>query len=133
MLEDLWGVSDQAAWMQGILQDTTPTWNIAFGHHPYISNGQHGNAGEYEGYDWLPIANGATVKDFMDENLCGKVDLYLCGHDHNRQWLEPTCGTEFIVTGAAAKTTGLQGRGNPVYFEDDTIEGFVWIEPVTTS
>ena len=64
----------------------------------------------------------------MDANLCGQVDLYLCGHDHNRQWLEPTCGTEFMVMGTAAKTTGLVGRGNPVFFEDDSVEGFVWIE-----
>jgi hypothetical protein len=68
------------------------------------------------------------VKDFMDAQICGKVDLYLSGHDHNRQWLSPTCGTEFIVTGAAAKTTDLAGRGTPTLFEDDSDEGFVWIE-----
>ncbi len=128
MLEDLWGPSGQDSWIQALYADTTPTWNIAFGHHPYISNGQHGNAGEYEGYDWLPIANGTTLKSFMDANLCGQVDLYLCGHDHNRQWLEPRCGTEFIVMGSAAKVTDLEGRGNRAFFEDDTVEGFVWIE-----
>ena len=37
--------------------------------------------------------------------------------------------TEFIVTGAAAKTTGLVGRdGNSVLFEDDSAEGFLWVE-----
>jgi hypothetical protein len=128
MLESLWGDSGQAAWMRDELAVSTTTWRIAFGHHPYVSNGQHGNAGEYEGYDWLPIANGATVKSFMDASLCGQVDLYLAGHDHNRQWLEPSCGTEFIVSGAAAKTTDLEGRGSATLFEDDTREGFVWIE-----
>jgi hypothetical protein len=24
-------------------------WKIAFGHHPYVSNGDHGNAGAYDG------------------------------------------------------------------------------------
>lgn len=128
LFEDLWGNSGQDSWIQTVLADTTPTWNIAFGHHPYISNGQHGNAGAYEGHAWLPVANGASIKTFVEAHVCGKVDLYLSGHDHNRQWLEPTCGTEFIVTGAAAKTTRLQNRGNPVFFEDDTIEGFVWVE-----
>lgn len=128
MVEDIWGDSGQDAWLQDQLASSTSDWHIAFGHHPYVSNGRHGNAGEYEGYDWLPIANGATVKDFMDDSLCGQVDLYLAGHDHNRQWLEPTCGTEFIVSGAAAKTTDLEGRGTPTFFEDDEAEGFVWIE-----
>ncbi|MCB9746520.1 MAG: metallophosphoesterase [Alphaproteobacteria bacterium] len=124
----MWGGADQQAWFDAELAGSTSEWRIVFGHHPYISNGQHGNAGEYEGFEWLPIANGAAVKEFMDESLCGQVDLYLSGHDHTRQWLEPTCGTEFIVSGAAAKTTDLQDRGNAVFFEDDEREGFFWIE-----
>jgi tartrate-resistant acid phosphatase type 5 len=123
-----WEPTDQHSWVASTLAASTADWKIAYGHHPYKSNGKHGNAGEYEGYEWLPIANGATVKEFMDDELCNKVDMYLCGHDHNRQWVEESCGMELIVTGAAAKTTDLEGRGNTTYFEDDTIEGFVWIE-----
>ncbi len=123
-----WSDAEQQEWLEDELAASSADWNIAFGHHPYKSNGQHGNAGEYEGYSWLPIANGATVQSFMDESFCGKIDLYLCGHDHNRQWLEPECGVELIVSGAGSKTTDLEGRGSPTFFEDDTIEGFVWIE-----
>jgi len=124
---------DQADWLPQALAASTSEWKIAFGHHPFISNGQHGNAGEYEGLDWLDwagtdVITGGFVEDVMRLSICGQVDLYLCGHDHNRQWLEPTCGTEFIVTGAAAKTTDLQGRGNPTFFEDDTTPGFLWVE-----
>ena len=61
-------------------------------------------------------------------DICGKIDIYFSGHDHNRQWLEPSCGTEFIVSGAAAKTTDLEGRGNSTLFEDDTTEGVMWVE-----
>ena len=50
------------------------------------------------------------------------------GHDHNRQWFEPTCGTDFIVSGVGAKTTDLENRGNATFFEDDQKEGFMWIE-----
>ncbi|MCK6519436.1 metallophosphoesterase [Myxococcota bacterium] len=124
----IWGGDDQQDWLDDTLAESTATWRIAYGHHPYRSNGQHGNAGEYEGYDWLPIANGATVKDFMDESLCGKVDLYFAGHDHNRQWLEPDACFETVVTGAAAKTTDMPGRGNGAFFEDDTEAGFMWVE-----
>ena len=42
--------------------------------------------------------------------------------------LEPQCGTEFIVSGAAAKITDLEGRGTPTKFEDDTLAGFMWVE-----
>lgn len=123
---------DQDVWFDSEVGSALD-WKIAFGHHPYISNGQHGNAGAYEGLDWLDwavadVPLGTAVKDFMDARVCGQVDVYFSGHDHNRQWLEPTCGTEFIVSGAAAKTTDLQGRGNPTKFEDDRTAGFMWVE-----
>lgn len=123
-----WSDAEQLSWLDAERAASTATWNIAFGHHPYKSNGQHGNAGAYEGYEWLPIANGATVKSFMESGICSRMDLYLSGHDHNRQWLEPECGVELIVSGAGSKTTDLVGRGSPTLFEDDSVEGFVWIE-----
>ena len=126
---------DQQSWFDNEIAQINKKatdWVIAYGHHPYISNGRHGNAGEYEGIaDWIPglgIPRGDYVKEFFDESVCGKVDLYLSGHDHNRQWLEDTCGTTFVVSGAGAKTTDLEGRGTPTLFEDDTRPGFLWVE-----
>ncbi|MEZ4294286.1 MAG: metallophosphoesterase [Polyangiaceae bacterium] len=122
------GDSDQLAWLQNEIAASPAGWKIGFGHHPYVSNGQHGNAGEYEGIPGIPVTSGKSVKDFMDDGICGKVDIYLSGHDHNRQWLKPTCGTEFIVTGTAAKTTDLVGQGTPTFFETDQKGGFLYIE-----
>ena len=119
---------EQQDWLDGAVAQSLARWKIAFGHHPYVSNGKHGNAGEYEGIPYIPIVSGANVRDFMEDSVCGKVDVYLCGHDHNRQWLEPTCGTEFIVSGTAAKTTDLEGRGTPTFFEDDQDGGFLLVE-----
>jgi tartrate-resistant acid phosphatase type 5 len=102
------------------------TWKIAFGHHPYLSNGPHGNAGNYEGLSFVPITNGKTVKDFMDSTVCGNVDVYICGHDHSRQWLKSTCkGTELIVSGAGAKETEFKGS-NATYFQSLTL-GFLYV------
>lgn len=114
-----------------ISQAPAQTWKIAFGHHPYISNGPHGNAGDYEGLPFVPIANGEHVKSFMDDHICGKVDLYLSGHDHNIQDLHASCGTEFIVSGAGAKTTDLEGV-NPVYYESDE-PGFFILEATSST
>ena len=128
MLSSIWGDSGQDSWIESELSASTADWQIAFGHHPYLSNGQHGNAGSYEGYDWLPIANGEAVQAFMEDHLCGNIDLYLCGHDHTLQWLEPSCGMELVVSGAAAKNTALVGRDVPTYYEEDTEPGFIWVE-----
>lgn len=102
------------------------TWKIAFGHHPYLSNGPHGNAGRYEGIPFIPVVSGQTVKDFMDSTVCGNVDVYICGHDHSRQWLKDKCKTtELIVSGAGAKATELKGS-NGTYYQSTAL-GFLYV------
>jgi hypothetical protein len=142
MLKDLPATdpSTQKSWLLNEINNSTQSWRFAFGHHPYISNGKHGNAGAYEGLDILPfeieattIARGEYVKEFMDEAICGQVDIYFAGHDHNRQWLEPQCGTEFIVSGAGAKTTDLVGRGTPTFYEEDENPGFLYVQLTETT
>ncbi len=124
----MYGQDDQQkADVKSWLASSTATWKIAFGHHPYLSNGKHGNAGSYDGVPWLPIANGKGVKEFMEEVICGKADVYFAGHDHSRQWLQPTCqGTELAVSGAGAKATELPGK-NPYHFQTLTL-GFIWVK-----
>ncbi len=129
-----WGYGDDhLSWMLSELSASTSPWKIGFGHHPYISNGEHGNAGNYEGLDWLPIVNGENVLPFMEEAICGQVDVYLCGHDHSRQWLEPTCGTEFLVSGAGSKNTDLENRDENPYYWQESSPGFVWVELTETT
>jgi hypothetical protein len=130
MTDPLNGNSDpQRNWLIAGTQASTATWKVAFGHHPYISNGDHGNAGSYENIEGfnLPFVTGDSVKEFMEDAVCGKIDVYICGHDHNIQWLEPKCGTEFIVSGAGSKSEGLPGK-NPAFFGLPETEGFLWVE-----
>ena len=110
----------------GWLAASTATWKIAFGLHSYRSNGQHGNAGTYEGIPGIPIVSGAGVKSFMDQIVCGNVDLHLSAFDHSLQWLQSTCaGTELIVSGAGSKLSALP-RTNPVHFQSSQL-GFVYV------
>lgn len=119
-------IDKQKASLAGWLASSTVTWKIGFGHHPYLSNGKHGNAGNYDGLWFVPIAGGQGVKKFFDDNVCGKVDLYISGHDHSRQWLTDTCrGTELAVSGAGASGTDLPGR-NKNRFQSKEL-GFLYV------
>ena len=119
---------EQRESMKEWLASSSAPWKIALGHHPYRSNGPHGNAGNYDGLGFLPralAAAGRGVKTFVEDVVCGRADLYLAGHDHSRQWLaEPCAGTELIVSGAGAAPTGL-GGSNPTRFERGTA-GFLY-------
>ena len=114
--------TDVAGWLAA----STASWRIAVGHHPYLSNGPHGNAGSYDGLPFVPITNGAGVKSFLDDIVCGRVDLYLSAHDLSLQWLEPTCsGTELLVSGTGSHATTLPGT-NPTRFQSTAL-GFVYV------
>jgi len=127
----VWETADaQIEWLRQTTTETNHPWRIAFGHHPYISNGQHGSAGNYEGLSGIPIISGDDLKALFDEEICGTVDVYLSGHDHDMQWLEPTCGTHFIVSGAGAKTRRIEGWDHPTRFEVGETLGFLWAEIV---
>lgn len=118
--------AQQKADVKRWLATSTATWKIAFGHHPYRSNGPHGNAGSYDGLPLVPRVNGQGVKDFAEEVYCGRVDLYLSGHDHSRQWLTDTCnGTSLVVSGAGARGTDLDQK-NPSLFQSNDL-GFLYV------
>jgi len=114
--------ADVAAWMN----EAGERWKIAFGHHPYVSNGPHGNAGTYEGVAGIPIVSGADVQSFFDDLIIGQFDLYICAHDHSLQDLVEAGGTSYLVSGAGATTTTLPGS-NLTYFQAAT-EGFFHLE-----
>jgi len=112
----------QDGWYPGARAASTTTWNIALGHHPYLSNGPHGNAGLFDGM----AGDGEDLATFFADHLCGEVDVYLSGHDHSLQWLEPSCGIQLLVSGGGSSGSILPGT-NPTYFEDATA-GFLWVE-----
>lgn len=124
----------QGAWLDDALAASAAPWKIVIGHHPLYSNGQHGNAGEYDGVPAL----GLGVKRFLEERVCGRADLYLAGHDHDLQWLQPredACGaTELVVSGAGSSARPLEDPDdNPAIYQLGDVEGFFWIELRETS
>ena len=132
---------DQKTWLpQAKAELAGQEWMFLLGHHPYRSNGTHGNAGNYDAPELLgipipnplPIQNGEALKTFFDTNVCNLgAQVFFSGHDHSRQWLdEPTalCGTKMIVSGAGASWTEIKNRGNAALFEDATKAGFMYVD-----
>lgn len=121
-------IQDQEAWLPGAVAAMQRPWRFAFGHHPYVSNGEHGSAGSYDGLP-MPGYNGDHLKQVFEDVLCDRVDLYFAGHDHNLQWLQPvpSCGrTQFIVSaGGGAALYTLDGD-EPAVWQAQS-HGFFWL------
>ncbi|MEU7764341.1 metallophosphoesterase [Nocardia sp. NPDC049190] len=128
-------MTEQAAWLDRSLAESTATWKIACTHHPYLNNGPHGDAGHYEGLSIEPI-NGVHVRRFFEDHVIGRCQFVVSGHDHSLQVLEPTVtskGTRQIVSGAAAKTVGAEPRfttsaGHAAVFENYHELGFMVLD-----
>lgn len=89
-------------------------WKIAFGHHPYISNGHFGpTQGNFD--------------TFFETYLCGKVDLYLAGHEHDLQVLPGTdaCPGTYVVSGGGGRSTSQVSGSLPSDFGLSAF-GFAW-------
>ncbi|MEQ1503053.1 MAG: metallophosphoesterase, partial [Myxococcota bacterium] len=120
------GARFQGQWLHDRLAESDARWKIVVGHHPYRSEGPHGNAGTYDDTRLVPFVSGGELREVFDRELCGAVDLYAAGHDHSRQLLE-WCGTSLIVSGAGASATPIVGHGNRVSFAEGS-PGGVWVE-----
>jgi hypothetical protein len=65
----------QKRWIAEQLATTNATWKIACAHHPFFSNGSHGDNGVMQ-REWGPLFK------------AGGLDAYVAGHDHDLQHLE---------------------------------------------
>ena len=125
---------DQRNWAVNAIGSSNAVFKIAMAHHPYLSNGTHGNAGNYDGVpsEILPVLAGERWKAFMEEAVCDQTDFFLAGHDHDLQVLEavPACGrTEFVVSGAAGKTRSIDDpERNAARFQQGDEYGFFWVK-----
>ncbi len=135
---------EQGAIVEEMLAQPPLAWTIVMGHHPYRSNGKHGNAGAFDS-EWLWLdtdLQGGRFREWIDEYVCNRVDFYLSGHDHNRQWFAEVpdipsyppdapnrraCNTHFAVSGAGAKTTEFQHESNTLDFGSEE-PGFLFME-----
>lgn len=111
----------ETAFIESVLAQPWDGWTIMHGHHPLYSNGDHGDTGMPTGW-WL---------EYVTCRL-GDVDVSFSGHDHDLQWIKAkpdTCGdTEFIISGAAAKTRPLPRDNHDAWFGVGDTLGFFWVE-----
>jgi acid phosphatase len=92
----------QLNWLATALSSSTARWKIVFGHHPIYSNGDHGGSERVR----------SAVEQILIDN---GVDLYLAGHDHNLEILEPVNGVHYVVSGAGAGIRSYQHGDNTIY------------------
>ncbi len=101
-------------------------WRIVVGHHPYRSNGLHGDAGTFDGIPWRLPGSGTHLKEFYEARVVGFYDALVTGHDHNLFDMGDEQGTSLFVVGGGAEHRGI-ARVRDVPFQAASL-GFLLIE-----
>ena len=88
----------QKLWVENTLKNASKNvkWKIVVGHHPLYTGGKR-----MESIDTKNM-NDAFKPIFEKYN----VDAYICGHEHNLQYIKPTDGvTHYFVTGSGSEAS----------------------------
>jgi hypothetical protein len=102
---------EQGAWAHNGVLDSEAPWQIAFGHHPWRSNGAHGDASD-------------DRRQIYEQAFCDRLDLIISGHDHDLQLLMPECGTYQVISGAIGFTRDVGTEENTLFATNEA--GFAW-------
>jgi tartrate-resistant acid phosphatase type 5 len=109
----------QTEFVKQTIKNNTKKWIVVVSHHPYISNGKHGNAGSYDGVPFPPYS-GSVIKKLFEKEICPYVDLVVSGHEHSLQTLPGTAKCPkpiFVVSGTGAKPSENLRDRNPFLFQ----------------
>lgn len=101
-IEDRENTAIQLEWLEQALSASTARWKIVWGHHTVYSNGSHGDSPAMQ----------AAVEPLL---LNYGVDLYLCGHDHDMQLLQPVGGVHYAISGAGSSPRETRCEENTIY------------------
>jgi tartrate-resistant acid phosphatase type 5 len=85
----------QRTWLEKTLRDAPANikWKFVFGHHPVYTGGGRMKAKE-------TIEMKELFKPIFDKY---HVNAYICGHDHNLQYIKPPGHTSYFVSGAGSE------------------------------
>jgi len=93
-LMDAETIETQKEFMIKAIKKSKADWKILYGHHTYRSTAGHGNAER-------------DFEDFFNDLFdLGKIDIYMCGHDHTKQYIQKNHNNKLlhlIVCGTGGK------------------------------
>lgn len=87
----------QKKWAEAVLSDPSPNikWKVVVGHHPLYTGGKRIVSPDTK------QMNGSFRGLFEKYN----VDAYICGHEHNLQYIKPAGKTNYFITGSGSELT----------------------------
>jgi tartrate-resistant acid phosphatase type 5 len=108
----------QVIWLDKAISASTAKWKIVYGHHPIFAPEKNKKDGAYMKY----------TQDRLWPLLRGRVDAYLCGHQHAMAHMDPRDGVHFFLSGGGGAPLGRVSKSAPDAVFAESTFGFLTLE-----
>jgi tartrate-resistant acid phosphatase type 5 len=105
-------------WLERAIAASTSRWKVVYGHHPIFAPERSEKSGAYMKY----------MQARLWPALRGRVDAYLCGHQHAMAHMDPVEGVHFFMSGGGGAALGKVSKGAPGAIFAESTFGFLTLE-----
>lgn len=93
--------ASQRKWLIKTLSDKDPNirWRFVVGHHPLYTSGKRIKSAE-------TLQFRKSMKGILDQY---KVDAYICGHEHQLEYIQPEGRTHYFISGSGSEARSVKG------------------------
>jgi tartrate-resistant acid phosphatase type 5 len=108
----------QLLWLDKAVGESTARWKVVYGHHPIFAPERNAKAGMYMQY----------MQARLWPVIRGRVDAYLCGHQHAMAHMDPREGVHFFMSGGGGAPLGKVAKKAPDAVFAQSAFGFLTLE-----
>ena len=113
----------EVIWLDKAIAASTSRWKVVYGHHPIFAPEKDGKSGRYMAY----------MQARLWPVIRGRVDAYLCGHQHAMAQMEPRDGVHFFMSGGGGAPLGkVSKKAAGIRFAESEF-GFLTLEAGASS
>jgi hypothetical protein len=108
----------QLMWLDKAIGASTSRWKVVYGHHPIFAPERNAKSGAYMAY----------MRSHLWPVIKGRVDAYLCGHQHAMAHMDPMDGVRFFMSGGGGAPLGTVAKKDPTALFAESKFGFLTLE-----
>jgi hypothetical protein len=108
----------QVAWLDKAIGSSVARWKVVYGHHPIFAPERSTKEGGYMAY----------MQERLWPVIRGRVDAYLCGHQHAMAHMGPRDGVHFFMSGGGGAPLSRVSRKAPGALFAESTFGFLTLE-----
>jgi tartrate-resistant acid phosphatase type 5 len=111
----------EVIWLDKAIGSSTARWKVVYGHHPIFAPEKNAKNGAYMKY----------TQERLWPLLRGRVDAYLCGHQHAMAHMDPREGVHFFMSGGGGAPLSTVSKKAPGAIFAESTFGFLTLEADT--